>query len=498
MGIPTRRGRRAATSNPFLAAEAPDGLRCCRNQREVLYIMQLRFLGGVEVVPGSQHMIEAGGQRLLRDCGLFQGKRKLARKINRDLGFDAGTVDAVVLSHAHIDHCGNLPSLVREGYAGPIHATNATATLCEVMLMDAAHIQEQDAAYLNQKSNRRELPDVEPLYTTEDAMAALQLFRGHRYHDTVEPIPGVRMESLEAGHILGAEVSVFTISENGREVRVGFALDLGRYGLPLIRDPEVMDPVDVLVLESTYGNRYHGPIDEADDKLAAIINRTAERGGKILIPSFALERTQEVLYHLATLYRDERVPRLPVYVDSPMATAVTRIFARSTAYMDDEYAELRESGRVFDAPWVHFVAGVKESKELTASKKPCIVVSASGMCEHGRILHHLKAEIENPRSTVVIVGYQAEHTLGRRLVEKQDVVRIFGDTFERRAEVKVINAFSAHADRTGLLQYVRAVRPARTYLVHGEQDAREALARAIRDEQLSEVFLPVRGDKAEL
>lgn len=460
--------------------------------------MQLRFLGGAEVVTGSQHMIEAGGKRLLRDCGLYQGKRKLAKKINRDLGFDATTVDAVTLSHAHVDHCGNLPSLAREGYDGPIHATTATARLCEVMLMDAAHIQEQDAAYLNQKTSRKNLPPVEPLYTSEDAMAALGLFRGHHYHKVLEPIPGVRMESLEAGHILGAELSVFTVSENGREVRVGFALDLGRYNLPLIRNPEQMGPVDVLVMESTYGNRYHGAIEEADDKLAAIINRTVERGGKVLIPSFALERTQEVLYHLATLYREERVPKVPVYVDSPMATAVTRIFARSPEYMDEEFKEVRESGRVFEAPWVHFVASVKESKELTASKKPCIVISASGMCEHGRILHHLKAEIENPRTSVAIVGYQAQHTLGRRLVEKQDVVRIFGDTFERRAEVKVINAFSAHADRNDLIQYVRAIRPQRTFLVHGEQDARVALAQAIRDEQLSEVFLPERGDKVDL
>ncbi len=460
--------------------------------------MRLRFLGGAEVVPGSQHMIEASGSRVLRDCGLYQGRRKIAAKINRNLGFDPLSLDSVVLSHAHVDHCGNLPSLAAAGYEGPIHATTATAKLCEIMLMDAAHIQEQDAKYLNQKSSRKGYPSVEPLYTSADAMAALQLFKSHRYHETLEVVPGISMDCLEAGHILGSELSVFTVEEDGRKVRVGFALDLGRHGLPIIRDPEIMGKVDVLVLESTYGNRYHGDIATADGKLARVINKTLDRGGKTLIPSFALERTQEILYHIAGLIREKKIPKIPVYVDSPMATAVTRVFARTNEFMDDEFQALRETGRVFEADWVHFVGSVKESKELCASKKPCIVISASGMCEHGRILHHLKAVIENPASTIAIVGYQAEHTLGRRLVEKQDVVRIFGDSYERRADVKVLNAFSAHADRNDLLEYVRAVRPKRTYLVHGEWDARKALAETIREEGLSEVFLPVRGDEAEL
>lgn len=460
--------------------------------------MDLRFLGGADTVTGSQHMMVVGGRRVLRDCGLYQGRRKTARIINRELPFDATALDALVLSHAHIDHSGNIPSMTRDGYEGPIHASTATATLCEVMLMDAAKIQEQDAEYLNQKTSRKGYPPVEPLYTSEDAEKALTLFTGHHYHDTLELVPGVTMDSLEAGHILGAELSVFTLEENGRRSRVGFALDLGRHNLPIIRDPETMENVDVLVLESTYGNRFHGDIADAAGQLQTVVERTHERGGRVLIPSFALERTQEILFHLASLRSEGRLPKMPVYVDSPMATAVTRIFARNPAYMDDEFAALRETGRVFEADWIHFVASVKESKELTASRAPCIIISASGMCEHGRILHHLKADVSDARNTIVIVGYQAEHTLGRRLVEKQEEVRIFGDTFERKADVVVLNAFSAHADRNDLLAYVRKVRPGRTVLVHGETKPREALAETLRDEGLGDVFLPARGDSITL
>jgi len=460
--------------------------------------MEIHFLGGADTVTGSQHLIEANGQRLLRDCGLFQGKRKLAETYNREFLFNPEQLDCLLLSHAHIDHCGNIPSAVAQGYNGPIHATTATAKLCEIMLQDAAKIQEQDAEYLNKKASRRGYPPVEPLYRIEDALAALKLFRGHHYGSEQELIPGVTSQSLEAGHILGSELSVITVEEKGRKVRVGFAVDLGREGLPIIRDPEQMGEIDILVMESTYGNRLHGDIRDADTSLGEVIRRTVERRGKVLIPSFALERTQEVLYHIATLYRNGDVPQVPVFVDSPMATAVTRIFARSPKYMDEEFKDLRETGRIFEADWVNFVGSVKESKELTAANGPCIVVSASGMCEHGRILHHLKAGISDPNTTVVIVGYQAEHTLGRRLVEGQEEVRIFGEKYERKAEIADLDAFSAHADRNDLIKYVRAVRPKQTYLVHGEQKPREALAQAIRDEGLGEVFLPRRGDAVKL
>jgi metallo-beta-lactamase family protein len=413
--------------------------------------------------------------------------------------FDPGAVDAVALSHAHIDHCGNLPSLAAAGYRGPIRATSATTALCGIMLRDAAYIQEQDAAYLNQKTSRRGLPPVEPLYTTEDAETALQLFRSCRYHETSEAAPGIRVESLEAGHILGADLAVFSLEEGPRKVRLGFAVDLGRRDLPLIRDPDLMPPVDVLVLESTYGDRHHEDTTEAGRQLGEIVRRTVQRGGKVLIPSFALERAQELLYHLAELRSERAIPDVPVYVDSPMATAVTRVFASQSEYLDRDFHALRERlGRVLESPWIHFVSSVKESKELTASKRPCVVIAASGMCEHGRILHHLKHGITDARNTVAIVGFQARHTLGRRLVEGASTVRVFGEPHECRAEVDVLHAFSAHADRDDLLEYARRVDPKRIFLVHGEERAREALAQGLRETGAFEVLLPRRGEAAEL
>ncbi len=457
--------------------------------------MKWHLLGGVDTVTGSQHLIEVNGKRFLRDCGLFQGRRSEAREINRRFSFDPKSLDAVVLSHAHIDHCGNIPSLVRNGFEGPIHATGATAALCDVMLHDAAHIQEQDAAYLNQKTGRENEPPVEPLYTTADADRAMPMFRGWRYGEEVDVVPGASVRFREAGHILGAALTRLTLKENGTSLRMGFAFDLGRAGLPIIRDPEFMEEIDLLVIESTYGNRLHADVSGTEDRLLEVIQRTVRRGGRVLIPSFALERAQEVLYHLSSLVAAGRMKPVPVIVDSPMATAVTRVFERSTKYMDEEYEDLRrKAGRVMSPGWVRFTSSVEESKALNALKEPCIIISASGMCEHGRILHHLKHAVTDARNTIVIVGYQAQHTLGRRLVEGERQVRIFGDWFERNAEVEVIDAFSAHADRDDLVAYVEHLKPKETYLVHGDPDQREALGEALRGRGLGEVHLPVQGD----
>jgi len=461
--------------------------------------MKLHFYGGADTVTGSMHMVEVNGSRVLRDAGMFQGRRDEARKINENPGFDVGTVDAILLSHAHIDHCGNLPTLCSLGYQGPIHATNATVKITEVMLRDSAYIQTQDAAYLNQKSNRKGLAAIEPLYSIADAEAAIQLFRGHSYHQPLELAPGIQSEAYEAGHILGAELSLFTLEQSGKKVRVGFAVDLGRHNLPLIRDPEQMPPVDVLVLESTYGNRKHGDAIHARDQLADVINMTWARGGRVIIPSFALERAQELIYHITGLIEEGRIPKHPVYLDSPMATAVTKIFDAHADYLDEEYSAKRgEMGCLLCPPWIQATPTVEQSKKITTSNELCIVIAASGMCEHGRILHHLKHGIENPDNTVVIVGYQAAHTLGRRLVEQQKEVRIFGDMFERRAEVKVLDAFSAHGDRDDLIAYAKSSKARKIFLVHGEQDAREALAEGLREQTGAEVFLPKRGDEADI
>jgi metallo-beta-lactamase family protein len=461
--------------------------------------MRIQFLGGVETVTGTKYLIEANGSKVLRDYGMFQGRRKEAREVNEKLPVDVAEVQALVLSHAHIDHCGIIPLLARHGFNKPIYATRVTRDLCDIMLKDAAKIQEQDAAYLNQKTNRKDMDPIVPLFTMEDAEAALKLFQGTGY-ETITVASGIQVSFIEAGHILGSAMNVFTLKENGATVRVGVAVDLGRRGLPIVRDPEPMSDIDVLILESTYGDREHEDAEKADDQLCEVVQRTIDRSGKVMIPSFALERAQEIIFHLAKLYSEKRLPEIPVYVDSPMADKITQVFNESTQYMDDDFHALREKvGEVMRPSWVKFTSSVAESKEVTASKEPCIVIAASGMCEYGRILHHLKHGIENPNNTVVIVGFQASHTLGRRLVEKQEEVKIFGDLFKRKADVRVLNAFSAHADKHDLVEYVRAAKPKKVCLVHGESDQREALATALREQKLAEVvLLPKDGEVLDL
>jgi metallo-beta-lactamase family protein len=461
--------------------------------------MKIQFLGAVDTVTGSHHIVEANGERVLRDFGLFQGRRDESRERNRRFTFDPGTISSVVLSHAHIDHCGNLPSLARCGYAGAIHTTTATVDLCAVMLRDAAHIQQQDAAYLNQKTNRKGLRTIEPLYTLADAEQSLTLMQGHMYGESVEAAAGIRVTYHDAGHILGAALTVFEIEEDGRRQRVAFAFDLGRKHLPLIRDPEIVRDIDVLIMESTYGDRLHDNVEHAEEQLREVVARTLARHGKVLIPSFALERAQEIIYHLASLVNSGRLPEIPVYVDSPMASAVSQVFEKHTEYLDEEYRRLQSRiGNVMHPRWLKYVDSVEESKRITASDASCIVIAASGMCEHGRILHHLKHGIEKPYNTIVIVGFQAGHTLGRKLLEGETKVRIFGDWFERKAEVVVLNAFSAHADRNNLAEYAQMVAPRKIFLVHGEPRQREALAAALKDQGHKEVYLPAPGDVAQL
>jgi metallo-beta-lactamase family protein len=458
--------------------------------------MKVHFFGGVDTVTGSRHLVESNGARVLFDCGLFQGHRTEAREINGRFQFDPTSLDAAVISHAHIDHCGNLPTLVRGGFGGPIHATSATTDLCGIMLRDAAHIQEQDAAYLNQKTNRKGLEPVEPFFTVQDAEKTLSLFRGHRYGEDTGLAPGLAVRFADAGHILGAAIVVFTAANNGHTARLAFATDLGREDLPLIRDPQTVADIDVLVIESTYGDRLHDPATRADDDLCEVINRTIGRGGKVLIPSFILERAQEVIYHLHGLVRDGRIPRVPVYVDSPMANAVAAVFEKNHEYLDPEFQSSRgHITSVMRPQWLRYVGSVEESKSVTASSDPCIVIAGSGMCEHGRILHHLKHGIEDRRNTIAFVGFQAGSTLGRRLVDGETKVRIFGDWFERRAEVVQLNAFSAHADKDELVEYVERVRPKRVYLVHGEPDQRRALAEALKAKGF-DVYQPLKGNVA--
>jgi metallo-beta-lactamase family protein len=461
--------------------------------------MKWHFLGGADTVTGSKHLLETDGVRILFDCGLFQGRRKEANEINRTLGFDPAAVDAMVLSHAHIDHCGNIPTLAKNGYRNPIHCTVATAALLPIMLRDSARIQEADAAYLNQKTSRRGMPKIVPLYTVQDADEALKLVRPHDYETPVALPGGATLTHVDAGHILGAALARLVVPRPGKApLRIALVFDLGRYNLPLLQNPVQLLDVDVVICESTYGDRHHDNALNAREDLRAAINKALERGGKVIIPTFALERAQEVIYHIAQLRDRDEIPLVPVYVDSPMAHAVTTVFEKHPAYFDKEYHELRDRiGSVVTPDWVTFTESVEESKAITNSDKPSIVLSASGMCEHGRILHHLKHGIENPKHVVVLVGYQAMNTLGRRLQNGEKTVRIFGDEFAVKAEIQALHSFSAHADRTELLRYVHAAKPRRVYLVHGEQDQRDAFAKLLREHRI-DVHLPANGSVADL
>ena len=462
--------------------------------------MKWHFLGGADQVTGSKHLLEFDDAHILFDCGLFQGRRKEANEINRTLGFTPADVDAMVLSHAHIDHCGNIPTLVQKGYAKAIHATSATADLVPIMLRDSAHIQEADAAYLNQKSNRRGQPPVEPLYTLADAEAALKLLRPHDYNEPL-PLPGgVVVTHVDAGHILGAALALVEIPYNGGDfLRLALVFDLGRRNLPLLNDPVQLQDVDIVIAESTYGDRLHDNALNAREELREGIVRALARGGKVLIPTFALGRAQEIVYHLVHLRDRGEIPSVPVYVDSPMAHAIAGVFEKNSEYLDDESQALRGSaGSIVKPEWLTFTESVEESKSITSSKQPSIVIAASGMCEHGRILHHLKHGVENEKNLILLVGYQALNTLGRRIQNGEKKVRIFGDEFALKAEVQTLHSFSAHADRLELFRYVRDAKPKKVFLVHGEQDQRESFARLLRDQLHLDVALPNNGDVVDL
>lgn len=458
--------------------------------------MKISFHGAARTVTGSQHLIEVNGRRLLLDCGLYQGRRKEAFEINRKLPFAAGSIDAMILSHAHIDHSGNIPNLVKSGFRGGIICTFATRDLCSTMLMDSGYIQERDAEFVNKKRARQNLPPIEPLYKVEDAVNSLDYFEAIGYHRSREVVPGVHVTFLDAGHMLGSAITVLDIEDKdtGRDVRLVFTGDLGREGIPIIRDPEMVDHADVLIMESTYGNRLHDPYFDAEHKLEQIVNETYKRGGAIIIPSFAVGRTQQLVFTLNKMMLKRDIPTMPVYVDSPLAINATSVFRlHPEAYDAEIRAFMLEEGDPFGFDSLRYTRSVEESKELNFKRDSFIVISASGMAENGRILHHLRNRIEDPANTVLIVGWQAPNTLGRRIVEKEPVVRIFGEEHYLRARVEVLNGFSGHADRDELLAWAGAIskRPRHTYLVHGEEESAVALAKSLQDDLgFEEVLVP--------
>jgi metallo-beta-lactamase family protein len=464
--------------------------------------VKLTFWGAAQTVTGSLHLLEYDGRRVLLDCGLYQGRRAEANRLNRDFPVRPREVDAVLLSHAHIDHSGLLPKLYREGFRGSVYCTHATRDLCAAMLADSAHIQEKDAEWVNRRERRRGPDRIEPLYGREDAEAVMERFVGIDYATPFSPLAGLEAEYRDAGHILGSATIALTVREGGRTVRLGFTGDVGRAGRPILRDPEPMPDCDVLICESTYGGKTHEPAERAKDRLAQVVTETARRGGKVIIPAFAVGRTQEIVFRLDELANEGRLPPVHVFVDSPLAVNVTEIFRAHPECYDDALREYMTSDpNPFGFSRLTYVRDVEESKKLNASRLPMVIISASGMCEAGRILHHLRNNVEDPRNTVMIVGYCAPHTLGRRIVEREREVRIFGEPYRLRAQVEVMNAYSAHADEPELVRFVGHMDPDRLreiFLVHGDPPRQEALGLALTAAGYSRPRAPARGESFEL
>lgn len=438
--------------------------------------MEIEFYGAAREVTGSCHILRVNGRTVLLDCGMFQGKRSDADEKNRTLPVPIAEIDSVVLSHAHIDHSGRLPYLVAQGYSKTIWATSATRDLAAVMLADSAHIQEKDAEFLVKR--RKEF--VEPLYGMRHAVRTMELMVAVPYNKPFDVVPGVQGCYVDAGHILGSASVILDCTEGDERKRLVFSADIGRSGLAIIRDPVPPKGAHELIMESTYGDRDHESVDGARAKLAEIVRETAARGGRILIPAFAVGRTQEIIYNLHSLLRESAIPSIPIYVDSPLAIDTTTVFEMHPETFDQSEDMVRKVRELFDFPLVHYTRDVEESKALAHMHGPMIIIAASGMVEAGRILHHLAQGAADPRNTILIVGFQAEHTLGRRIVEKSPMLKIFGEEVPLRARVEVINGYSAHADRTELSTWLDAVRAASPelsaiHLVHGEPHAQDAL-----------------------
>lgn len=466
--------------------------------------MIVQFLGAARSVTGSMHLLHVNGKRLLLDCGLFQGRRAETYERNRNIPVDPPTVDAVILSHAHIDHAGNLPNLVKHGYSGPIFCTPATADLCRIMLMDSAYIQERDAEFVSKKHKKKNLPPVEPLYTSDDVEATLSLLEEIPYHTDFRATQGVHSRFFDAGHILGSASVRLTIDDGtGKEKYFGFTGDIGRETMPILRAPEFMGNVDALICESTYGGRYHeGPNKFPERTFVDALIRTVDRGGKIIVPSFSVGRTQDIVYKLNNLKNEGKLPDIPVFVDSPLSTNATEVFRKHADCFDEQtLAVMKKDDDIFGFDRLRYIRNVDESKELNERQGACMIIAASGMCEAGRIVHHLYNNIENAKNTVMIVGYQAEHTLGRKIVEQHPEVSIFGEPKKLNAEVVVMNSFSAHADGHELLRYVERFDKQQLkniFLVHGDYDQSQKFAAVLTEKNFRRIDIPERMEKCEL
>lgn len=457
--------------------------------------MQLTVQGAAHEVTGSCHVVQAHGRTFLLDCGLFQGRRAEVQQKNLALPVPIREIDAIILSHAHIDHSGRLPLLVHEGYSKPIHCTRATRDLCEPMLADSAHIQESDAEHLAR--NKRE--HFAPLYAVRDAVRTIELMVPHAYDERFEVAPGVFVTFSEAGHILGSASVTLEVSDGEYVKRLVFSGDIGRSGLSILRDPKPPGNADWVLMESTYGNRDHESVAGARAELARVVRETAARGGRVLVPAFAVGRTQELVYDLHQLAEAGEIPRIPIYIDSPLATKATEVFERNADIFDQTEGMVRSHNgtSLFQFPLLKYTPSVEDSKALSQATGPMVIISASGMAESGRILHHLQQGAPNPSNTILVVGFMAQHTLGRRIVERAATIKTFGVEVPLRAQVVVLNGYSAHADRTELAAWLQAVRATSprlkdVFLVHGEPEAQDAFGAQLR-ERGYRVHMPTMG-----
>lgn len=465
--------------------------------------MRIKFFGAARTVTGSMHLLEFGQKKILLDCGLYQGKRKESNTRNRNFPFEPAELDAVILSHAHIDHSGNLPNLVKQGYKGPIYTTHATAHLDNIMLLDSGYIHEKDAEYLNKRLEKQGKPLIEPLYTKEDAARVAPLFHCMNYEEIFEPVPGIKAHLVDAGHILGSASVTLDIVDGENSKRLWFSGDIGRPGMLLIQDPVLPQDTDYLIMESTYGDTKKRGSEAAFLELKEVVQKTIQRKGRVIIPAFAVGRTQELVFGLHKMIENGDIPEIPVFVDSPLAIRASQVFREHPECFDEETRQFiaddkHQAALGFDR--LKYTLSVEESKAINFTDPPYVVISASGMAETGRILHHLKNHVEDSRNTILIVSWQAPHTLGRRLADQEKEIKIFGKKYIRRAEVVTINGFSAHAGQDGLLAYANATKDTlkKVFLVHGEPRGAEPLMEKLRERGIPEVIYPESGAVFEL
>jgi metallo-beta-lactamase family protein len=461
-------------------------------------MLKLTFYGAAREVTGSMHLLDCDGVTVALDCGMFQGRRAESETKNINFPMSPATVQAVVLSHAHIDHCGRLPLLVKRGFAGPIFTTPATRDLCALLLADCAHIQSEDARFLNRKRIPRSEPPIEPLYTEADVADTLRLFKTVTPAQSFPVVRNLSCRFYQAGHMLGSSfVRLEHTAGNDSRVSLLFSGDLGRPNSPILSDPDPFPPSDYLLIESTYGGRRHPPNTDLKARLAEIVRATVQRGGKLIIPAFSVGRTQTVVYMLHQLNAEGAIPKIPIYIDSPLAISASEVFQGHPELFDAEATDFqRIAGALLKDPSVHYVREAEESKKLNAINGSCVIISASGMCENGRIVHHIRNNVQDPKNTILIVGFQAAHTLGRRLVERQPHVTIFGQELKVRANIEICNGFSGHADSDELEKMYKPLAPKcrAAFLVHGEPDQMEKMSATMRADGFSKVLAPAPGE----